>query len=57
LVDYMFRENREDCLFFEFTGSENQDAVEQMKKGLKLICLWSIKLHLMGLRLIGIITP
>jgi len=40
LVDYMFRENREDCLFFEFTGSENQDAVEQRVNFVEAIYDW-----------------
>jgi len=40
LVDYMFREKRTDCLFFEFTGSENQDAVDQRTNFVEAIYDW-----------------
>ena len=40
LVDYMFQERREDCLFFEFTGSENQDAVDQRINFIEAIYDW-----------------
>jgi AAA+ ATPase superfamily predicted ATPase len=40
LVDYMFRERRRDCLFFEFTGSENQDAVDQRTNFIEAIYDW-----------------
>ena len=40
LVDYMFREKKKDCLFFEFTGSENQDTVDQRANFIEAIYDW-----------------
>ncbi|HHS93288.1 MAG TPA: hypothetical protein ENK82_08065 [Campylobacterales bacterium] len=40
LVDYMFRENRDDCLFFEFTGSDHQDPHDQRANFLEAIYDW-----------------
>ena len=40
LVDYMFKEHRNDCLFFEFTGSENQDAIDQRTNFIEAIYDW-----------------
>ncbi|SFV63219.1 archaeal ATPase, fused to C-terminal DUF234 domain [hydrothermal vent metagenome] len=40
LVDYMFKEHRDDCLFFEFTGSDNQDAIAQRTNFIEAIYDW-----------------
>lgn len=40
LVDYMFRQNRDDCLFFEFTGSDNQDPNDQRTNFIEAIYDW-----------------
>jgi len=40
LVDYMFQEHREDCLFFKFTGSAEQDSSVQRDYFLEAIYRW-----------------
>lgn len=40
LVDYMFRQNRDDCLFFEFTGSDNQNPNDQRTNFIEAIYDW-----------------
>ena len=40
LIDYMFQEHREDCLFFKFTGSAEQDSSVQRDYFVEAIYRW-----------------
>ncbi len=40
LIDYMFQERREDCLFFKFTGSAEQDSSIQRDYFVEAIYRW-----------------
>ena len=40
LVDYMFQKHREDCLFFKFTGSEDQSSNIQKDYFIEAIYRW-----------------
>jgi AAA+ ATPase superfamily predicted ATPase len=40
LIDYMFQEHRTDCLFFKFTGSDDQDSSVQRDYFIEAIYKW-----------------
>ena len=40
LINYMFKKNRDDCIFFEHTGSDDQDADTQRLNFLEAIYDW-----------------
>ena len=40
LIDYMFQQYRKDCLFFKFTGSEDQDSAIQRDYFIEAIYRW-----------------
>ena len=40
LIDYMFKTHRTDCLFFKFTGSEDQDSSVQRDYFIEAIYKW-----------------
>jgi len=40
LINYMFKVNRDDCIFFEYTGSDDQDADTQRLNFIEAIYDW-----------------
>lgn len=40
LINYMFKQNKEDCIFFEFTGSYDIDKKIQLKNFIEAIYEW-----------------
>ena len=40
LINYMFKKNRDDCIFFEYTGSDDQDADTQRLNFIEAIYDW-----------------